>query len=147
MPGKEMSKEWNYIKMKLANIIDNTKNSQMFGVCQTTNSTSYALVGGGSVDLDRIKFSKLDVVHFRVMSGTVAADGVSCRLWDRINAAEITVISFTGAEDDTVKEVDVKSYFTGKTGAMIFECYIKKDGAVGPSEICSATVEFHGMRI
>jgi hypothetical protein len=147
MPGKEMTKDLMYMKMKLANIIDNTKNSQMFGVCQTTNNTSYELVGGGSVDLDRIKFEKLDVVHFRVMSGTVGSSGASCQLWDRINAVEITSISFTGAEDDVVKEEDVKSYFADKTGPMVFECYIKKDGATGPSEICTATVEFHGKRV
>lgn len=111
---------------------------------QTTNSTTYARAGGGILDLDIFRYAKTLYFQFEVASGSVGNDGMDVRLWDRANSAEAGIVSFTGAEDDSIKVTDVRDYFSSITGRTLLEVFFRKAGAVGPSNISGATLYIYG---
>lgn len=113
----------------------------------TTNSTSYAIVGRGQIDMTIFRKVKITNADLWVRSGALGADGMDVQLYDFDNAAEIGIVSFGGAEDNSNKPVDVSAYLKALTSEIAFGVRIKKAGAIGPSTCRSATLQIYGVLV
>lgn len=111
----------------------------------TTNSQIYLKVGGGIIDMAKFKRTKITAIEFMVESGSLGTDGIDVQLYDKTNSAQIGLINFGGAEDDTLKFVDILSYLVNITGKITIEVHFRKAGAIGPSNISASSIQFYGV--
>lgn len=146
--NKEMGKDWPWVKFKLANVVTNGIVISLSQVDQNTNQAAYSLVGKTIIPLEKFKKHVFDEVLFMVESGSLGADGIDARLYDKTNAAEITLINFLGTEDDTIKTAECKSYFQALTdNFIVVELQFRKAGPIGPSSISTGAIGLFGKEI
>ncbi len=144
---KEMGKDWPWVLRKITNGIANSMTCPMVHDSLTTNSTIFSLAGRVIYNHDTVNRLKLVEVEFIAESGTLGTDGLLVELFDKTNAVSIGTISFLGTEDDTIKSIDVLSYFQSlANGSIVLECNFAKGGAIGPATINSASVILKGFK-
>ena len=132
MTGKEMTKDWNWIKHKLSR--SGVSNSVVYPITHndfTNNATVYQLAGKILFDTDLITSWNINDVIFSAESGAVGASGMNVQLYDATNAVEIGVIFFDDPDDFTIKNLSVKTYFLTLTGAIIIEVNFAKGANPG----------------
>lgn len=114
---------------------------------KTTNTTSYATVSRGIIDMDIYRIHKITNIDFMAYSGSVGGGGLDANLRDATNAADIGTINFTGAQDNIIKSDNVLSYLENITGKIEIHLRIRKAGAVGPSVLRAAAIQFYGVLV
>lgn len=135
------------LAFELSTKIVNGYTSILLDHSETTNSTSYSVISATIINMDLFRKNKISDILLVARSSSLGADGLDVQLYDFDNAAEIGIITFGGAEDQTVKTASLKTYLQGITGRIFAQLRIKKAGPIGPSTIRGATLEHFGVLV
>ncbi len=128
----------------LLNIVSNSNVIKLNDQKDTTSLT-YILAGSIVYDPTLYKTSVINSIIVKVSSG-VLSDAMTVQVYDFTNATEISTLSFSTAEDNSIKLSDITNYMKALTADTLIQIRIKS-GAGASVEVLASMLQVKGIFI